>query len=107
MVLWVMNILMAILILAIPLYMILRPPKHQNHWYGYRTSATLKDSKKWKVGNYWYPRFLLRLSLGIIAIQIATHLLFGVIISIFTTCVLWVIGLLFSIVLTERKIKAS
>lgn len=81
------------------------PPKKINMLYGYRTSRSMQNEAAWKEGNEFSATLMLRLSLGIILLQLVaiTFLKMETAILISVGSLLFSLGLL--IFLTERHLK--
>ncbi|HCP92597.1 MAG TPA: SdpI/YhfL protein family [Bacteroidetes bacterium] len=61
----------SILLLIIGVLFKVIPPKEINSFYGYRTSASMKNNKTWKFANNYSAMWLVRLSLLLSIISIA------------------------------------
>ncbi len=99
------NLCLSFIMLLMPLYFIYWPAKEMNNWKGYRTERSQRSRETWDFAQRYWPRILMKLTVGVIAIQL---LLIGLIdrdVTILITVFLWVLVLLTSIFLTEEKLS--
>ncbi|MCG2460159.1 SdpI family protein [Flavobacteriaceae bacterium F89] len=82
------------------------PPKNINSWYGYRTRNSKKNMRNWVLAQKTSANIGLVVSIIVILYQILIDMIFEQgSLTRFTTMVLWSIGMVLTIYLTERKLK--
>ena len=97
-------IIIDLLILALPLLFFLFPPKKINQWYGYRTRSAMQNQRTWEIAQKLSRKYISFFSILILSIQVPL-IIFNYRSSLFITLVLWVLSLLITLFIIERKLK--
>lgn len=99
------NLFLLFCIFSLPVFFYLYPPKAINSFYGYRTKKSVKNKENWDFANRTFTNYLLKFSLLLVIIQILIWFLLGGVYSVMISSFIWVIILILSVYLTEKKMK--
>lgn len=97
-------IIIDVLILAVSVLFYVFPPKKINSWYGYRTASAMKNPTNWEAAQRLSKKFILYFSIAILVVQIPILFYFQKF-SLIITCFLWVLSLVLTLGLVEKKLK--
>lgn len=92
------------LILAVSVLFYVFPPKKINSWYGYRTASAMKNPVNWEEAQRLSKKLILYFSIAILVLQVPLLFYFQKF-SLIIICVLWILSLLLTLGLVEKKIK--
>lgn len=93
-----------VLILAVSVLFYAFPPKKINSWYGYRTASAMKNPTNWGEAQRLSKKFILYFSISILVVQVPLLVYFPKF-SLIITCFLWVLSLILTLGLVEKKLK--
>lgn len=81
------------------------PPRKINSWYGYRTKMSMKNQKNWDYAQKYSTTRILYVTLVAFIVELVTVTNYGtgllITMGIF---MLWLLGVLFVVQVTERKL---
>ena len=92
-------------LLAASSMMKLWPPKKINSFYGYRTPKSMKSQLAWDEANTYSADLLLWAGISTILIQVISYFVVGGHISLLISIGYYLVFLIVSIILTERRLK--
>ncbi|AKD03485.1 SdpI family protein [Pontibacter korlensis] len=100
-----LHLLPGLLVLLIGVVINVRPPKHNNWFYGFRTHYSMRNIENWREANIYYAKLLIGIGVVSVVAGWLCALLLFVPVSILVLVGLMLLLLIGSIVLTNEHLK--
>lgn len=101
------HVIVGPVLLAASLMMKVWPPKKINHFYGYRTPRSTKNQLAWDEANQYSADLLMWAGISTLPVQVISYLVVDGHISILISIGYYLVFVITSVVLTERRLKAK
>lgn len=99
------HLLFGPLMLAFSFYYIKYPPKEVNSLYGYRTQRSMRNQDCWEFANRYSAKLMWKTSLLTCVVQAVGILTLSAESVILSAAIVLILGLFYSIYLTEKALK--
>lgn len=103
----IIHLITASVLLAASLLMKIWPPKKINHLYGYRSPQSMKNQHNWDLANAYSADLLMYAGISNVFVHILSYLTIGGETSIFIPLAYFIIFIIISMVLVEKKLGQS
>ncbi len=103
----ILHLFIGSVLLALAMLMKFWPPKKINSFYGYRTPRSMKNQMAWDEGNSYCADLMIWAGISTIVVQFLCYLFVRGEISILIPVGYYLVFVLASIVLTERRLKTK